>query len=158
MYETGYNLGDATDYTDLVCQGGTVTRVEDGLALIKIDREKGCETCSAKGSCGVLFSTETLVEVRNDKGVAVGQRVEIGVRPSAVLTASILLFIIPAAGLILGIVAGYLLAGLFGWPGQQWMGFGFGALGFTAAVLAVKLLTPRFHESGKYEPVITRVL
>lgn len=158
MYESGDNLGDYADYSDLVCQGGTVARVEDGLAFIKIDRDKGCESCSAKGTCGVMFSSEALVEVRNHIGVTVGQRVEIGVRPAAVLTASILLFIVPAAGLILGIIAGYLLAELFKWPGQQWVGFGFGALGFAAAVFAVKLLTPRMQESGRYEPVITRVL
>lgn len=158
MYESGYNLGDYADYSNMVCQGGTVVRVEDDKAFVKIDRDKGCESCSAKGNCGVMFSSEALVEVRNEIGVTVGQRVEIGVRPAAVLTASILLFIVPASGLILGIIAGYLLAELFGWPWQQWVGFGFGALGFAAAVLAIKLLSPRLHESGKYEPVITRIL
>ena len=144
--------------SDLICRGGTVTKVVDDRAYIKIDREKGCDSCSSKSHCGAMFNTETVFETQNTMGVVAGERVEIGLRPAAIVTASVLLFIFPTILFIAGIGIGYWLADLMRWEHQQWAGFIIGTILFAVSYGIIKLLTPRLERRGKYEPVITRVL
>ncbi len=144
---------------DLICQEGIVERVVDGeVAYVRVERPSSCAKCATRSSCLVLSETGSLIEVHSGPGTLAGQRVELGMRPTAVVTASILVFILPALAFIAGIIAGYLLADNFGWPGQQWIGLVVGIVAFALALLIIRLLTPRLERSGKYEPVITRVL
>ncbi len=143
---------------DLICETGEVRRLAGGKAFVWVEPPAGCGGCASRDFCGAIASGGRLLEVRNDAGASVGQRVELGVRPAAVLTASFLLFIVPAAAFVAGIVAGYLLADQFGWQGRQWIGLAVGAAAFVATMLGIRLLSPRLERSGKYEPMITRIL
>ena len=64
----------------------------------------------------------------------------------------------PVLALEAGIVGGYALAEQFGWQGTEWIGLGIGAAAFALVLLIIKLLNTRFERSGKYEPVISRIL
>ena len=144
--------------SDLVCQAGRVQRLEGGVAYVLIEKPSDCETCAARSGCAELSGGGRLVAVRNEPRAAAGQRVELGLRPAAVVTASFLLFTLPALAVVAGIVAGYLLADEFGWPAREWVGFAIGAAAFALVALVIRLLSPRFERSGKYEPVIMRVI
>jgi len=144
--------------SDLVCQAGRVQRLEGAVAYVLIEKPSDCETCAARSGCAVLSGGGRLVAVRNETRAAVGQRVELGLRPAAVVAASFLLFTLPALAFVAGIVVGYLLADEFGWPAREWVGFAIGAAAFALVALVIRLLSPRFERSGKYEPVIMRVI
>lgn len=141
---------------NLVCQGGIVTHVEGSSVTVQIDSHKGCESCGSKGHCGALFGGTTVLELHSDRQLSVGQQVEIGMRPAAVLTASTLLFLFPAVAFIIGIVAGYGIAPVYGWS-AQWTGFSAGIIAGALSYFVIRLLTPRLQRGGGYEPVITRV-
>jgi sigma-E factor negative regulatory protein RseC len=149
---------DHVDTADMVCQGGTVTRIEGDKAYVLIDRDKGCDACASKGHCGALFANTQELEVKTNIPLKPGQRVEIGVRPSAIFGASVLLFVVPAVAFLLGIILGYWLADEYGWWSQQWTGFIGGIILFIVSYLIIRLVTPRMQDSGRYEPVITRNL
>ncbi len=140
----------------LVCQGGTVTRVDNDIALVKIEENEACHGCGTRSSCGVMLGADVLVEVHFQGKLETGQKVEIGLRPTAIVSASIILFIIPAIVLVLGIIAGYLMADFFGWQAKQWIGLAVGLTAFLLTMLIIKMLSHRFQSSGRYEPVITR--
>ena len=144
--------------SDLVCQAGRVKRLEGAVAYVLIEKPSDCETCAARSGCAMLSGGGRLIAVRNEAGAAVGQQVELGLKPAAVVTASFLLFILPASALVVGIVAGYMLAEQFDWPAREWIGFVIGAAAFALVLIVIRLLSPRFERSGRYEPVITRII
>jgi positive regulator of sigma E activity len=148
---------EALDGEDLICRGATVLSVEGDIAHVRIDQDKGCETCGSKGHCAVMLGGQSVLTVRTHSAVSAGMRVEIGMRPAAIFTASVLMFVLPAVAFIIGIVLGYWIAEPLGWP-DQWTGFGFGVLLFILSFLLVKMITPRLEAKGDYEPVITRIL
>jgi sigma-E factor negative regulatory protein RseC len=143
---------------DLVREVGLVERLEGDRAFVSIDRPTACETCGARSVCHGLGDEPHIVEVHNDIGAVKGQRVELGLRPAAVVTASLLMFLLPAAAFITGIIGGYALADACGWNNSQWVGFAFGASAFFIVFLVLRLMTKRFENSKKYEPVITKIL
>lgn len=148
---------DAFDGEDLICRGATVIDVEDDVAQVRVDQEKGCESCGSKGHCAVMLGGQSVLTVRSRSDISVGMRVEIGMRPAAIFTASVLMFVMPALAFIIGIGFGYWLAGAFSWP-EQWTGFGLGLVLFGLSYLIIKMITPRLEAKGDYEPVIVRVL
>lgn len=146
----------SSDHGGLVCQGGVVTGVEGRRVQILIDAQKGCESCGSRGHCGALFGGTTMLELETDRALQIGQKVEIGMQPAAVLTASGLLFLFPAVAFIIGILAGYGIAPVFSWN-PQWTGFA-GGIGMGAfSYLVIRLVTGRLQQDGGYQPVITRV-
>ncbi|HUX07049.1 MAG TPA: SoxR reducing system RseC family protein [Acidobacteriota bacterium] len=155
LYETG---GERQYETQMICQHGRIERIEDDVAFVRLEAPTSCEGCGSKGTCGVVSAEGKVIGVRNDAGAKPGQRVELSVRPKALLTASFLLFLVPVLALVAGIVGGYALAEQFGWQGREWIGLGLGAAAFALVLLIIKLLNTRFERSGKYEPVISRIL
>ena len=153
--DTGFSLGSAAD---LVCHEGLVTRIEDGVAYVRVERPKSCDGCASQDVCDALSSGVSVIQIRGGQGVSVGRRVKLGLKPAAVVTASFLLFLAPVVTLIIGVVGGYLFAEWMQLDGKQWYGLAAGVIAFSLALLIVGLLTPRFERSGKYEPVITEVL
>jgi sigma-E factor negative regulatory protein RseC len=142
----------------MVCQPGRVVRLEGEIAYVRFEVPLGCAVCASKEMCGALSAGGKLIGVRNTVHAEVGQRVELSLRPSAVVTASFLLFIVPVVAFLAGIIGGYALADQFGWQAKEWVGLVIGAAGFAAAFLVIRMLNARFERSGKYEPVITRVI
>jgi positive regulator of sigma E activity len=142
----------------LICQEGLVERVEGGAAYVRVEAPEGCEGCGSKHVCGALSNEGKLLQVRNRVGAEVGQRVELTVEPSAVVTASFLLFIVPLLTCLAGIVSGYALADAMGWPGKQWIGLAIGLSAFFLTYVVIRLLTPLFERSGRFEPVIRRII
>ena len=156
--ETEIERADSPQAGEFICQNGVVERVEGELAFVRLETPEGCDTCATKHSCGAHSSAGKLISVKNEAGAREGQRVELAIRSSAILTASFLLFIVPLFACLAGLAAGYALALALDWPAAEWIGLAFGAGGFAAAYLLLRLMNKRFERSGKYEPVISRIL
>ena len=143
---------------EFICQSGVIERLEGELAIVRLETPEGCEACATKHSCGAPSSAGKLITVRNDAGAEAGQRVELAIRSSALVTASFLMFIVPLFACLAGIVAGYALSVALEWPGTEWIGLAVGAACFAAAYMLLRLMNKSFERSGKYEPVINRIL
>lgn len=142
-------------YEEMECRTGVVEAIFDGSVQVRILREKSCEACASKAHCGAMFGSDTVLEIRTDAAYVKGDRVEIGLNPSAVLSASTLFFVLPVALFFAGLLLGYGVAIPLNLD-QQWSGFGLGIVMMAFGFVALKLLTPKLTESQKYEPVITR--
>ena len=143
---------------NLVCQTGRIEQVAGDRATVRMERSGACESCAGKSTCHELSAEGKVIEVINDAMARPGQRVELGLQPAAMVTASFLMFLLPAAVFLVGIAIGYVIAENMDWPAQEWVGFGFGALAFALVLLVIRLLSDRHAASGKYEPVIIRIL
>ena len=91
---------------------GIVTETHDGEVTVRIT---GGEACAKCGCCVSLGSGEMLLEgVLDPRSAREGDTVEIEVPERSRLLANALLFGVPVAALVLGYLAGYLLAPVLG--------------------------------------------
>lgn len=140
---------------ELECRTGIVEAVAGGVVTVRILREKSCNACAAKSHCGAMFGSDTILEIHSESSYSVGDRVEVALNPSAILSASSLFFVLPVFLFLVGLLGGYAVAGSLGFN-PQWTGFVIGGLLLVAGYTGVWLLSPRMAASQRYEPVITR--
>ncbi|MCM8756870.1 MAG: SoxR reducing system RseC family protein [Candidatus Omnitrophica bacterium] len=83
---------------------GTIIEEKDNLVVVKLDREKsaGCAGC---GRCHSGSDGRLLVEAEKYPGAEIGQRVLIEILPQEVLVSCLLIYGLPLAGFILGVIA-----------------------------------------------------
>lgn len=95
----------------------TVIRTEGNMMSVEIQRQSSCGSCSVKAGCGTnlvasLFGKrQAMLSLPNTIQAQPGDRVVLGIRENDLLAGSIRLYLLPLAGLLLGALAGHLLAG-----------------------------------------------
>ncbi len=146
-----------SDTADIQEEGVVVAVTADGV-WVETQRQSGCQSCSSRGGCGVGIMQKALnrrqhkVRVQTDLPVQVGDHVRLLLPASALVQASMLMYLLPLLGLILGAVAG-----------QSLFASDAGAIGgavvsFTAVLLFIARQQNGLSRSGRYAPRIERVL
>jgi sigma-E factor negative regulatory protein RseC len=142
---------------------GVVLRTDGTRAEVSTSRRGACSACSEAAVCGVgdAERCDDVVSVRNGIGARVGDTVELDLPGNAVLRLSLLVWIVPLAGLLLGAAAGTMFAAGAGMRGPT-AGDGvalLGALAGTVAAFAVLRAVDRRHGGDpSLTPLITRVV
>ncbi len=117
----------------------TVIKTEGEMMSVEIQQQSSCGACSVKSGCGTnliasLFGKRrAMLSLPNTIHARPGDRVVLGIRENDLVSGSIRLYLLPLAGLLLGALAGHLLAGteLFSIAG--------GLLGMFAVLQGLKL-------------------
>lgn len=116
---------------------GVVGEVNGGLAVVEVAvRENGCGRCHEVGGCGgqnlsrALCDRKKTITVANTLGVAVGERVQIGMDDAAIGAMATRVYVIPLIGILLGGALGQALVS------EGSVGGVLGALGGFVAALA----------------------
>ncbi len=131
-----------------------VIAVSDEAAWLEAEPKSACGGCASAGHCGVsalsgLFGRKrTRFRLANDFDARPGERVVIGISQSMVLRASLIAYMVPLLGLLIGAVGG---AGL-GDPGS----IGGAVAGFAAGFLAARRLSAGRGAAGRLDPVFLR--
>ncbi|MCL2708296.1 MAG: SoxR reducing system RseC family protein [Defluviitaleaceae bacterium] len=135
---------------------GEVIEVNGGEATLLMKRTKACGSCRA---CrGGIAREDWRVTVKNECGAEVSDRVKVELRTEAFLKAAVMLYGLPAAGLIAGIFAGDFICGLAGYGDYGApIGIASGIALVVAIYAAAKLTEPKWRDKG-YVPVATKVL
>lgn len=138
---------------------GTVAQVIDGKAIVELHPSPGCTGCKAAHACFLGDDMVRRAIVNDPIGVRAGDRVEVALRPNALVKASFIAYIVPVIALFVGIVLGQQLGGALGWPlSADVVGIFFG-LGFLVlALVCIRWLSPRLERSGDYTLTITRTV
>ena len=143
---------------------GIVVEIQDKFAFVETQRDNVCSHCTANKGCGtaslarVVGQKETLVRVRNQKNVKVGDRVVIGVAEAALLKSSLALYLIPLLSLFVVAIGYESLAKLFEWPSYEILTALAGLLGLFAGLMWVKRMSVKMSEDLSYQPVIVKTL
>ena len=120
--------------------------VRTGRALVETVRSGSCDQCGARHACGAVGGgREARVWATDPLGVRPGERVVIGIPEGSVLRASLLVYLVPVAALVLGAVLGNALAPSLGWSTDL------GAAGLGLACMTLALLGSRYL-GGKSAP------
>ncbi len=84
--------------------GLVVERISSDRVKIKVVRSSACKSCASAAVCQALSGgKEMQVEVYDNLGVGVGQRVVIALHEKTLLWASFLIYILPLVSLFIGI-------------------------------------------------------
>ena len=88
-----------------------------GRIQVTVERGEACHACQAKGACQALGgqTRDIVLTVDNELDAAPGDRVRITMAETAVIKASLVLYLFPALGLVGGAAVGWALAGPMGW-------------------------------------------
>lgn len=90
---------------------GTVIESRRGRARVEMTRPGGCASCGGSGACGCSGGGRpTRLWAEDPLGVAPGDRVVVAVPDGTVFKAGLLVYLVPAAALLAGAVAGNALA------------------------------------------------
>lgn len=88
---------------------GRIVAIEDGMAWVESPRQSACGSCVSKGHCGTGLLGDALtgarvsrIAVRNTLDAQVGDEVVLGLPEDGVVRASLLLYGLPLAGLVVG--------------------------------------------------------
>lgn len=82
---------------------GTIVGIQGRLARVRMRPSTECGTCCA---CSALGSGERELEIETALPVVVGSRVAVEIPRGSPWLSAVLLFVLPLAGLILGLVVG----------------------------------------------------
>jgi sigma-E factor negative regulatory protein RseC len=135
---------------------GVVIAVAGDRAEVRVASGAACENC--KGDCCRVDTEGLVVEgALNDVGARVGDEVTVEVPEGADVRAGVIVYIVPVVGLLLGYLAGNLLAGALGWNRDA-----LGAVG-AVAVVSAGLLWLRSAgrsalSSARYRPTVRAII
>lgn len=134
----------------------TVTRVQDGLAWVKVSPQEVCGECSARAFCSAKQDAEGKLAVRNPVDARPGDEVEIDVPETDYSRALSGIFGVLLIASLAGLALGYILVPVRSLtPGIN------GAIGLVFGLGIGGLAVQRRYRFGKRDadwPVITAVL
>lgn len=143
----------------MIEESATVTDLEGEDAWVSASAAGGCHGCSAQAGCGsgvlarYLGGRPRRLRVNNSLGVRVGDEIVIGLRESAVVNGSVLVYLVPLVGLLAGAAA---LAGL---ASNLDLNTELAAIAGSAAgaLLSVTLVNRRLaRDSDAFRPIMLR--
>ena len=140
----------------MATEKGIVTRTDLGTAWVKTLQSEACEGCSSCGTCGAQ-RPDSEVEVINEVGARVGDRILIDFKTSAFLKVTFMLYIFPIICLTLGAMLGLQVAADYGYDESACSAL-LGFAGFFISVFIIRAAGRKMATHRNYRPQMTKVL
>ncbi|CUU24944.1 SoxR reducing system protein RseC [Duffyella gerundensis] len=135
----------------------TVVAWHDGIATLHTEAKTTCNSCSARKGCGSAMLNKLgpknahVMQINSEKPLSPGQRIEIGIRESSLLSSALLVYMTPLVGL-------FAVAGLFQMLFGSDLAAATGALlGGVAGFIVAKGLSLRLGHREAFQPVILSI-
>lgn len=148
----------------MIEEQAVVINIQGDKALLEIERSKPCGLCGATRGCGIsmwgrIFGQHRgMFSALNSLQLTVGERAIVGVEESALLSSSLIAYILPLLLLCLG---AWIVPLLFGIQVSNRQASDLYAVigassGLLCGLLIVKFLTGGKRLMGRYQPVMLR--
>ena len=136
---------------------GEVKEVRGKRALVLTDRKGQCGQCTAKGCCEMLGGgKEMLSNALNNIGAEAGDIVTIGIPAGTVTKASMVVYMIPAIGIVGGASLGYYTGKIYGLNLDLSTLTG-SLTGIGISMIFVRLLSNVLGKRPSYRPEIVKI-
>jgi len=137
-------------------RNGVVTDIKGDRAVVQILKHTACGDC---GACHLGDDNKHIkIECANEPGAQVGEFVEVDLETPNVLGAAFIMYMVPLAALLVGVVAGSWIYGLLvGEAYKELVGAGIGVVLMASTFLFIKSKEEKFSDSQKYLSRITKV-
>lgn len=136
---------------------GIVKSVEGMTAVVSVPRKSACEGCTM-GTCNP-DDKGMEIEAWNEAGARVGQKVKVAIKSYVYMKGTIVVYGMPAVGLVVGAVVGKeLMSRIFPAADPDVLSaiFGFGA--FILSFIIVKIWIGRAGNKAESRPVVEEIL
>ncbi len=140
----------------MATEKGIVIKTGLGTALVKTMSSEACEGCSSCGTCNAQ-RPDAEVEVINEVGAQVGDRILIDFKTSAFLKITFLLYVFPIICLTLGAMLGLQVADDYAYDPSACSAI-LGFVGFFISVAIIRVIGRKIATQRNYRPQITEVL
>jgi positive regulator of sigma E activity len=142
----------------MIEEEGVVKEVRGNKALVLTDRKAQCGQCVAKGYCQMLGGgKEMLSEALNPVGAKTEDIVRIGIPSGTVTKASLVVYMIPATGLVGGAAIGYYTGKSCGLDSNISTLIG-SLAGIAISMIFVRLLSNMLSKRPSYQLEIIKVI
>lgn len=130
---------------DNLTEYGEVTEIKGSVAYVKFIRTSACGRCHA---CGMLANQNDItVQVENELNAAVGDNVAVSIRIRRALGASAIAYVFPLIMLVLGVLLGWLLSGVWGVFANSDLSMALCGLGLALlAFVLLKIAAPLYNK------------
>ena len=138
---------------------GTVLRpTPRGEIVVQIKRAEACHSCAARGACQTLGGSvqDFDVVVENRLDARPGDRVVLSIAEASVLTASAVLYLIPAVLLAVGVVIGSVVAPILDVKSDPASIVG-SIAGLAVGLAVTKIVGRRLENDTRYAPRLTAI-
>lgn len=141
-------------------ENAVVASVSGEFAEVITHPKTACGSCHASNACGTSILSRLFPDrskqfrVRNSAGAAIGDQVVIGLNESALQVVSILVYLLPLAGLIGGGILGSYIAQQHELFTSEPTSIITSLLGIFFAFYLVRYFSDRINKSGSYEAKI----
>jgi len=136
---------------------GTVRSTSGGMAIVAIPRKSACDGCTA-GTCKTEEQSME-IEAVNHAGAVEGQRVRVAIKSSAYMKGSMVVYGLPAIGLVLGAVLGKeVLSGFVKGVDPDILSAVSGFAVFGISLVMVKIWSSSIGNKTESKPVIEEIL
>lgn len=140
---------------------GEVVKVFNRTVEIRINPTEDCGACGVKDSCHTKsgISKNRFVTAIDPFGLKIGERVKINLEPKSLVKASIIIFVFPILGLLLGALAGsfYARAAGYGADSDLYAVIG-GFAGMGISVLGLRFYNKKLEKADKYYPSVVEII
>lgn len=153
--DEGCNRTGKKEVSKLEQYGRVLKKLEGDKVLVDIRRHHACRKC---GACGNAAGQKSLVEARDPLGVSRGAEVRLETGTREVLLSAFLLYIVPLAGLLIGLFTGrYLVLSLQINVHPEIAGVVMGLFLMVFVYVYLRRQDPGLKSSGRFDIVITGV-
>lgn len=129
---------------------GKVTEVKDDLVVVRLERKEACAHCRA--CVAGADAMDMIIEAENKCEAKEGDWVHITLDQSSFLSAVLIIYIIPLAGLLVGVTIGYLLSNQ-----NEAVALVTGVICTALCYLGIKMNESKFKNEKKYRPVAEEI-
>lgn len=137
-------------------QVGFVRRIVGDKAELEVKRASGCGNCNGcASSCEVKAH---YVVIKNSIDAKVGDFVELKGEPKSILKYMLILYMIPFAFLIAGVVLGDQYFKSKGYASYELLSFASGLVSLLISFFVIKLIDKRIAKSNKETIIMTKIL
>ena len=138
---------------------GRVTETSaDGWATVLTERKDACRNCEASQFCNALTNCSKLeTKALNKAGAGAGDRVTIHLSWHTVLKGAVVLYLIPALGLLTGAVAGSAFSKQLT-LGETGAALFFGLAGLILGFIITAAISRRMSARNRLTPEITQIV
>lgn len=141
----------------MIKEWATVVSWQNGEALVQCDVKASCSSCASRSGCGSRVLNKLgpqmthTITVPSDRPLVVGQKVELGIGETSLLTSALLVYMSPLVGL-------FLMAALFQALFARDLATLCGAiLGGVGGFMLARSLSPKLATRSDWQPVILSV-
>lgn len=146
----------------MIEESALVIACEEGYAFVETQVQAACGSCQAKSGCstsvlsGLFKRRHNRLKVLNPIQASPGQRVIIGLQEQALVSFSLIAYLLPLLSMLLAAIGLQAAASYWQWRGGELASIVGGLSGLTIGFLLVKRFSRRHAYDPTYQAVILR--